>query len=51
MEPHVVPAAKTELILSLDVRQASVAINRPEEALKVRFPEIRWCVVEPDGAA
>lgn len=50
MGPHVVLAAKIRLRPELDVREASLAINRLEAELRSQFEEIRWCFIEPDVA-
>lgn len=49
--PDVMLAAKIRLQASLDAAQASLAINRLERDVKLEFPEIKWCFVEPDVVA
>lgn len=48
MGPDVVLAAKLHLREDLTAREGCERINALERALKERFPEIRWCFVEPD---
>lgn len=46
--PQVMLAAKIKMRGDLSVDEACKKINLLEEGLKLKFPEIAWCFVEPD---
>ncbi|MFO1505415.1 MAG: cation diffusion facilitator family transporter [Steroidobacteraceae bacterium] len=48
MGPQVMLAAKVRMAPGLPVEAAARHINELERRLKARFPEIRWCFIEPD---
>jgi len=48
MGPNVILAAKIKLRGDITVEAACAKINRLEEGLRERFPEIAWCFIEPD---
>jgi len=48
MGPKVMLAAKIQLEEGMPIEVACEKINRVEQELKRRFPEIGWCFVEPD---
>ena len=48
MGVRVMLAAKIRLREGLSIEAACEKINRLEEVLRERFPEVGWCFIEPD---
>jgi cation diffusion facilitator family transporter len=48
--PQVMLAAKIRMAPELSIGQAVEHINRLEARIKAKFPEVKWCFVEPDNA-
>lgn len=46
--PQVMLAAKVKMRPGIEIGQAVAEINRLEQAIKARFPEIAWSFIEPD---
>jgi cation diffusion facilitator family transporter len=48
--PQVMLAAKIRMAPELSIGEAVEHINRLEVRIKEKFPEVKWCFVEPDNA-
>jgi len=48
--PHVMLAMKIRMAPELSIGEAVDHINRLEVRIKAKFPEVKWCFVEPDNA-
>ncbi|MDX1404871.1 MAG: cation diffusion facilitator family transporter [Woeseiaceae bacterium] len=48
MGPYTLLAAKVEMKAGIGIESAIRAINDLEVRLKQRFPELKWCFMEPD---
>jgi cation diffusion facilitator family transporter len=48
--PQVMLAAKIRMAPELTIGAAVDHINRLEARIKAKFPEVKWCFVEPDNA-
>jgi cation diffusion facilitator family transporter len=48
--PQVMLAVKIRMTPELSIREAVDHINRLEVRIKAKFPEVKWCFVEPDIA-
>ena len=47
--PQVMLAAKVRMTPGISIDAAAVQINRLEARIKEKFPEVKWCFVEPDN--
>ena len=48
--PQVMLAAKVRMFPGISIDEAVGQINRLEVRIKSKFPEVKWCFVEPDNA-
>ncbi len=48
--PQVMLAAKVRMAPGISIEEAVAHINRLEVRIKAKFPEVKWCFVEPDIA-
>lgn len=48
--PQVMLAVKVRMTAGISVEKAVECLNALERAIKARFPEVKWCFVEPDVA-
>ena len=48
--PQVMLAAKVRMAPGISIDAAVVQINRLEARIKEKFPEVKWCFVEPDSS-
>lgn len=48
--PQVMLAAKVRMTPGISIDEAVVQINRLEARIKEKFPEVKWCFVEPDSS-
>ena len=46
--PHIMLSAKIKVKKGLDIDTACKEINELEDNIQNRFPEIKWCFIEPD---
>lgn len=50
MGPQVMLAVKVRMTPGIPIEQAVECINKLEQNIKAKFPEVAWCFVEPDTA-
>ena len=48
MGPQVMLAVKVRMTPGISIEQAVECINKLEQNIKAKFPEVAWCFVEPD---